>query len=152
GAVLEAAKLPLNDPAAMRMWDTLGGRVVLLGGSYQAGRDRYPTPVGMLTGVEILAHSIETELAPITELSEMLTWIDVGLGALLVVVGAFYRRLGWILTWIAAAGVLLASYWLFRSAAILFNAIPILAAVLLHNRLERVWEAAHLRFRPEHPK
>lgn len=40
----------------------LNGRIVLLAGTYTAGRDRYQTPVGEMSGAEILAEAIETEL------------------------------------------------------------------------------------------
>ena len=40
----------------------LNGKIVLLAGTYEAGRDRYQTPVGMMSGTEILAEAIETEL------------------------------------------------------------------------------------------
>jgi CHASE2 domain-containing sensor protein len=40
----------------------LTGKIVLLAGMYEAGRDRYQTPVGVMSGTEILAEAIETEL------------------------------------------------------------------------------------------
>jgi CHASE2 domain-containing sensor protein len=40
----------------------LTGKIVLLAGMYAAGRDRYQTPVGVMSGTEILAEAIETEL------------------------------------------------------------------------------------------
>ena len=41
--------------------DRIGGRIVLIGGSYD--RDKHYTPIGYVDGVEVLAHAIETELA-----------------------------------------------------------------------------------------
>jgi CHASE2 domain-containing sensor protein len=38
------------------------GKIVLLGGSY-LGQDKHDTPIGQLTGVEVMANVIETELA-----------------------------------------------------------------------------------------
>jgi CHASE2 domain-containing sensor protein len=38
------------------------GRIVLLGGSY-LGQDRHDTPIGRITGLEVVANVIETELA-----------------------------------------------------------------------------------------
>jgi len=38
------------------------GKIVLLGGSY-LGQDKHDTPIGQLTGMEIMANVIETELA-----------------------------------------------------------------------------------------
>jgi CHASE2 domain-containing sensor protein len=46
-------------------WSTDGvltGKIVLLAGMYAPGRDRYQTPVGAMSGTEILAEAIETEL------------------------------------------------------------------------------------------
>jgi CHASE2 domain-containing sensor protein len=46
-------------------WSTEGiltGKIVLLGGAYELGRDQYQTPVGEMSGTEILAEAIETEL------------------------------------------------------------------------------------------
>lgn len=40
----------------------LTGKIVLLAGMYAPGRDRYQTPVGVMSGTEINAEAIETEL------------------------------------------------------------------------------------------
>ena len=68
-------------------------RIVLLGGSYDP-RDRYHTPIGMLSGCELLAEAIETELRggsvrpPTTTLLFLLNML-LGVGLLLV-----YHELG----------------------------------------------------------
>jgi CHASE2 domain-containing sensor protein len=41
----------------------VSNRIVLIGGSFQAGRDRYWTPAGYIDGVELLAHAVESELS-----------------------------------------------------------------------------------------
>lgn len=38
------------------------GKIVLLGGSYW-GQDRHETPIGQLTGLQVMANAVETELA-----------------------------------------------------------------------------------------
>jgi CHASE2 domain-containing sensor protein len=46
-------------------WPTaspIRGKIVLLGGSY-LGQDRHDTPIGQLTGLEVMANVIETELS-----------------------------------------------------------------------------------------
>jgi len=43
--------------------------VVILGGTYDAARDRYRTPVGDKDGVEILAHAFESTQRPLVESS-----------------------------------------------------------------------------------
>jgi adenylate cyclase len=39
------------------------GKIVLVGATFLEGRDFYPTPVGLMTGVEVQAHMIHTLLA-----------------------------------------------------------------------------------------
>lgn len=57
-----------DDPGAATRWalwkneNPLKGKLVLLGGAYRAARDAYPTPVGYLDGVVILAHTAQTRL------------------------------------------------------------------------------------------
>jgi hypothetical protein len=47
----------------------LTDRIVIIGGTYAAARDRYPSAGGYLNGVEILAHSVESEISgPIKDL------------------------------------------------------------------------------------
>lgn len=38
-------------------------KVVLLGGHYRAARDEYVTPVGLMTGVELIANAVESDLS-----------------------------------------------------------------------------------------
>lgn len=40
----------------------LAGKIVLVGGSYRAARDRHFTPFGLLNGVDVLAQVVNTEL------------------------------------------------------------------------------------------
>ena len=47
-----------NWPAA----SPIRGKIVLLGGSY-LGQDRHDTPIGQLTGLEVMANVVETELS-----------------------------------------------------------------------------------------
>src|SRR5262249_37760019 len=41
----------------------LQGKIVLLGGTFHHARDQYVTPLGPMTGVELMAQAIETELS-----------------------------------------------------------------------------------------
>lgn len=41
----------------------LRDRIVLIGGTYAQGRDRYPSSGGYLSGVELLAHATESEIS-----------------------------------------------------------------------------------------
>ena len=63
GFVLHAAQLLDYQRSSAFLDSTLRGKIVLLGGTYAAGRDAHHTPVGMLPGVEIQAQALQTELA-----------------------------------------------------------------------------------------
>lgn len=122
-------------------WTTSGplrGKVVLLGGFYRAARDEYVTPVGPMSGVELVAQAIESELTgggirPANELTMVVLEL---LGGIFLV--WIHHRLG-----IGAALALSVltmpllsiafSYLAFASAALWANFIPILASVLVHQ-------------------
>jgi CHASE2 domain-containing sensor protein len=53
--------LDLRDSPGWKNESPIEDRIVLLGGSYGVG-DRHETPLGTMTGIEVLANSIETEL------------------------------------------------------------------------------------------
>ena len=67
GALLQL-KGAAGDAEAAKRWETwkganpIKGKLALFGGSYRAARDAYPTPVGYLDGVDILAHTAQTRL------------------------------------------------------------------------------------------
>jgi adenylate cyclase len=53
------AVVPLGDPGVKIAPDNpLRGRIVLVGGTFQEGRDFYPTPHGLLPGVEVHANLV----------------------------------------------------------------------------------------------
>jgi CHASE2 domain-containing sensor protein len=54
--------LEISKGAGWASQSPIEGRIVLLGGSF-ASTDRHETPVGTMTGVEVLANAVETELA-----------------------------------------------------------------------------------------
>ncbi len=63
GALMDTVQLArenLEHPAVQLMRNLIAGQIVLLGGTYRAGRDTYPTPVGMVAGVEILGQAVLT--------------------------------------------------------------------------------------------
>lgn len=134
-------------------WDQrspLRGAIVLVGGTYSAARDAYPTPVGNRYGVELLAHAIETDLTGggIREFNHRLAQvldIVVGLSFLFVTWrfpgrGAFHISL-------ASMAVLSlgASWFAFRTMAYWFNFLPMLTGQLLELEWERGKELAELR-------
>jgi CHASE2 domain-containing sensor protein len=124
-------------------YDVLRGRVVVLGGTYSSGRDRYPTPLGELPGVEVHAHAVETELRrdgvrPLSGfwLSSVLVLSSAGL-LLLFQRHPFdraFRRA--VLVWIpvgATAGSWIASG---SPLALWPYLVPILAIILMHQMRE----------------
>jgi CHASE2 domain-containing sensor protein len=127
------------------MWSSLGpfqGKIVLLGGTYRAGRDLYSTPLGVMSGVEIMAQAVEVILStsPIEALKE---WIMV---ALEVISGLFIvflnRKLDVrpaLLLSLAYVALLapLASLMLFYTLAYWANFVPILVGVILHQVYEQ---------------
>lgn len=54
-------RIPASHVLQMANNDLLRGKIVILGGSY-LGEDKHDTPLGMMSGVEILANAVETEL------------------------------------------------------------------------------------------
>ena len=71
--------------------DALTGKTVLLGGAFRQARDRYPTALGMMDGVEILGHAVLTEKhGGIREAGpKVTTFIDILVGLLLVTLNYF---------------------------------------------------------------
>ena len=141
GAVIDTQELPADSPAFQQMKTLLGGRIVLLGGTYQAGRDSYPTPVGMVAGVEILAQAILTaKEGPVKEAGSGLIWFDLALGLSLVLLGlkfprtAFCLNVGFFVLLIPISG------WLFRSFAFFLDAVPVQIGVLLHSTMHPALE------------
>jgi len=138
----EIARQSPGNPAVQQMKSLISGHVVLLGGTYKAGRDSYATPVGMVAGVEILGQSVLTALeGPIREAGSGLIWFDVCLGMALVLLSLRHPKL--------SAGINIAlllllipiSGWLFRSFAFFLDAIPVQLGVLLHSTLHPMLEA-----------
>jgi CHASE2 domain-containing sensor protein len=83
----------------------LKGKVVLLGGAYREARDYYPTPIGYLPGVDILAHSVRSQL-PGGELTHGPAW-NLALGyfeGVLLLVAFYCIPLRWALLVTLLAG------------------------------------------------
>src|SRR5205823_3332390 len=54
----------------------LQNQLVVLGGTYRAGRDQYATPIGVLDGVQILAQATEAEIGD-TGIPSTGSWLGV---------------------------------------------------------------------------
>jgi CHASE2 domain-containing sensor protein len=115
-------------------------KMVLLGGSYSAARDAHETPLGTMTGVEILAQIIETEMSgggfppPNLPVTAFLLVIE---NFVLVLILHHFREKLWgalIACFIAIPFMaLLCSFLVFRSFILWVYFIPILLIVLIHE-------------------
>jgi CHASE2 domain-containing sensor protein len=145
GAVLDAGKQS-NSPAQQMMKSLLEHKIVLIGGSYALGRDIYPTPVGLMTGVQILAHSIITEIqGPATEAHFSVLLIDLALGVGLVALGLLVpARFIWLELIASVILVPLLAIWfsnlLFHTIAFFLDFTPVLTSVFLHTLFEHLNE------------
>ncbi|HWD00572.1 MAG TPA: CHASE2 domain-containing protein [Candidatus Sulfopaludibacter sp.] len=144
GAVIDTRKLAReapDNPAVQQMKTLIDGRIVLLGGTYQAGRDSYPTPVGMVAGVEILGQAILTAAeGPIKEAGSGLIWFDLALGLGLVLLGLKWPRTATAINLSMLILLVPISAWLFRSFAFFLDAIPVQISVLLHSTMHPALE------------
>ena len=121
----------------------MNGKIVLLGGLYRAARDEYVTPLGPMAGVELNALAIESELerGGIRPANQYLMMaLDVLFGICLVWIN--YRALYGHLSLLSALVVsliaipvlaLLASLIALSTFAYWMNAVPLLAAVFIHQ-------------------
>jgi CHASE2 domain-containing sensor protein len=157
-----SAIVTLAKTEAWKAGSDVDGRIVLLGGVFRAARDRYPTPIGMLDGVTIVAHIVQAERCtllaegtpgcedskPITEAGHAIqVLVDIGLGLLLVAI-FYFVPVWWKKLLILAATFSLAifgSFWLLHSTAYFFSFVPVLGGVLLHEFIEAEVENKKLR-------
>lgn len=113
-------------------------RIVLIGGSYRAGRDVIISPMGAKPGVSLVADAVRTELGqgPIEPLRDGLAFlVDVLIGALIVYI-SFRCPVG-----VALALILLAlpvmtavgSFVAFATLAKWVNFVPVVLGMLIHQ-------------------
>lgn len=120
----------------------LVGKIVLLGGFYNAGRDEHLTPVGTDAGAQIMGQIIESELHGATPAPDKLLvgLIEAGAAVFLLLLTHVFRletklRLSLVIIPLLA---LLSSYVVFSSFALWSYFMPVLIALLiqqLHQRL-----------------
>ena len=95
-----SAKTVINDAGteAWRNYNWLQNRVVIIGGSYRAGRDKYFTPAGYMDGVDILALtvlSLENGIRAPT--AEAFLTMDILLGFVLLTATSWFFHRTWVL-------------------------------------------------------
>jgi CHASE2 domain-containing sensor protein len=127
----------------------LRGKIVLLGGTFRAARDKFFTPVGRMDGVDILAHTVHSEL-PGGEVPRpgglFFFVVDLLLGVALVS-GVWFLPRGWALPAIFLGVPVLAfvaSWATFQSVGYFASFVPVLGGVLLHEMIEHFHEHRHL--------
>jgi CHASE2 domain-containing sensor protein len=125
------------------------GKVVLLGGSYRAGRDVYVTSLGTTTGVQLMAQVVESELqgGGITQFDKFLMVIfDFAAWIALVAVYCFCRLS--IALWISIAAIPLASLagslFAFSSFAYWMDFAPLILGVVIHQLYDHAQEYRRL--------
>jgi len=129
------------------------GKIVLIGGTFRDSRDDRRTPAGEMTGVEVLAHIIESELAGagMAPFHEKYSWlIDFVFAVALTAVNHAFRSATRGRLAVNALMVfvlpLLASWAMYRFSVYWASLAPVTAGVLLHQWHER---AKHLELKTE---
>jgi CHASE2 domain-containing sensor protein len=121
--------------------DLMKGKIVLLGGSYEAS-DEHDTPVGWMNGVDVLANATETELqggGPKPAPRAAIILLQIFDGFLLLLLFQQFRLRKAVVLSLAAVPLfsIIASLLAFRSVAFWAYFAPILIAVLGQQLYER---------------
>jgi len=134
------------DPTHPQQWSRiLGGKIVMVGGDYAAGRDTYFTARGEMAGVELVAHAAQSDLqgGGIGEGSFLLSAaFDIALGTLLVFLFYWFNLKPAFLISLSCLVVLpvAASLVTFHSLAYWVSFIPLMLGMLVHQLLDYVRE------------
>ncbi len=125
--------------AKFTSWHALqmfNNKVVVIGGTYWASRDRYATPSGPLSGCEIVAQEVQAELdgTSIAPASRSLTGLLLVLGGLATVVVYHWLKLraAFVLSLILIPLLSITSNWiLFHRLSMWGAMVPLVSAVLM---------------------
>jgi CHASE2 domain-containing sensor protein len=124
-------------------------KVVLLGGSYRAGRDVYMTPLGLASGVQLMAQVVESELqgSGISQLSKLLM-ILFDFAAWIALVAVYYFCKLSVALWVSVLAIpllsLAGSLFAFSSLAYWMDFAPVVVAVLIHQLYDHAQEYRRL--------
>ncbi|MFP5289130.1 MAG: CHASE2 domain-containing protein [Thermoanaerobaculia bacterium] len=143
------ARLVLDGARNPETWGRNGpltGRIVLLGGTYRAARDRHVTPLGMLAGVDLVALAVESDLScrGVREAAHwVLALLDLASGTLLVSLHYISMKRCWPLRRVLLLSLLAipalavaASAVVFHTAGYWLSSLPLLAGVFIHQLYE----------------
>jgi CHASE2 domain-containing sensor protein len=115
----------------------LKGKIVLLGGSYHAARDAYPTPFGYLDGVDIIANTVQSRL-PGSELNHEPQWLTIFgyLEGVILLAGLYFVPKTWslLITMLTGPIYALAINWLaFQWAGAFISFVPCLVGIFVYQ-------------------
>jgi CHASE2 domain-containing sensor protein len=120
----------------------LRDKIVIVGGSFNAARDVYLTPLGQMAGVELIALAVQSDFGGgIRETQKVLEmFADILVGSIIVLLYFYYRqrpRVAFYTSFFGVPAIATAfSVVLFRTAAYWFNFIPIIIGMVMHQMLE----------------
>ena len=141
--VLQAAR-----SAGWKQRGPLVGKVVVLGGCYRAARDTHITPVGKMSGLQLMAQAVESELGGgIRAFNHALEILfDLVCGVLLVIIHHRFRLGTALLLSLIAIPVfcLLGSFVAFSTMARWFNFAPVILGVLIHQLYDHARQYAKM--------
>ena len=125
------------------------GKVVLIGGTYRAGRDVYMTALGLTSGVQLMAQVVESELQGkgISQLNKLLMLLFDFVAWIALVAVYYFCRLP-VALWISIVAVplfsLAGSLFAFSSLAYWADFAPVVVAVLIHQLYDHAQEYRRL--------
>jgi CHASE2 domain-containing sensor protein len=126
------------------------GKIAVLGGSYRAARDAYPTPFRYLDGVDIVANTVDMNLPGNKELSGMPRWLYVAgyLEGVVLLVALYFVSRPWSLILIVLSGpvyALLVSWFAFQWTATFVSFVPCFVGLVIHEIVDHTREYLHLQ-------
>jgi CHASE2 domain-containing sensor protein len=121
----------------------LEGKTVIIGGTFEAARDRYFTPLGEMPGLELIAFALESENqgTGIRHGKEVFAFaFDLVVGV--AIVSIWFRWKGWPAIWssigIAIVLPIVCSYLLFSSWNFFLSFVPVAIGAMAHVAVDAV--------------
>ena len=142
---VQVEKTPIPPNLARKLSD----KIVLIGGSYGAGRDEYMTAMGKMQGIELLANGVESELNKGISLAwpVMLVLLDVFAGIGIVFIHYQCKRHpGWALALSvgAMAVVVVLGAFSYYGLGAFLNIVPVMFGMWVHQMYEETKEIGEL--------
>ena len=124
--------------------------IVLIGGVYLEARDEYYTPLGPMSGVELLANGVESEIQKAISEVGFLKAFSFDLVATILILLIYFvypeRPLA-ALVWcgLAIVGAIVAAVWSYYFRAAFLNIVPIMLGMVVHQMYEGTEQALELK-------